>query len=701
MHSSMTNDRDKNTAVIRFFPPKGFQNGMKRTHFRNLLLFALDMFCIIASYGFTYYITRQSISAEMYVTCLLLLILIYGVFLLGFGIYRSLWRYAQTNEYFLINIASLAAGAVFFFVCRFFIKDEILPLYFYLLNLLTISTVLITTRLLYRLYREFMQRRDRRDAVKNGLLQRRTMIVGAGSACQRLLEEISASTTATMYPVVLVDDNPSMQGRTVMNLPVAGTSEDIVRLCEEYKVESIVIAIPSATNEQRARIIDLCNETMCPVKILPQLAEMTDSSMMMRLRDISMDELLGREPYIPDDDALFGYISGKTVLVTGGGGSIGSELSRQIAAHAPEHLIIIDIYENNAFAIQQELIRRYGDKLRLTVIIGSVRDKYWIFKTIKELKPDIIFHAAAHKHVPLMEVSPAEAVKNNILGTWNTARAAADAGVKTFVLISTDKAVNPTNIMGATKRACEMIIQSMNGTSGTRFVAVRFGNVLGSNGSVIPSWKKQIAEGGPVTVTHPDIIRYFMTIPEAARLVMTAASMGQGGEIFVLDMGSPVRMDDLARKMIRLAGMVPDRDIKIVYTGLRPGEKLYEELLMSEEGIRMTPNKKIFIGNPMEVDRGEFFRKLDLLKQYIYGLDRDEDMDRAAITRAVEARLMELVPTFRRAAEKEQELAAPAPASAKSASRGQPPVDESDETVERSSEEEATLKHISGVEINI
>ena len=320
-----------------------------------------------------------------------------------------------------------------------------------------------------------------------------------------------------------------------------------------------------------------------------------------------------------------------------------------------------------------------------------MRDKYWVYKTLCELKPDILFHAAAHKHVPLMEVSPAEAVKNNILGTWNTARAAAEAGVGTFVLISTDKAVNPTNIMGATKRACEMIIQSMNGTSGTRFVAVRFGNVLGSNGSVIPLFKKQIAEGGPVTVTHPDIIRYFMTIPEAAQLVMTAASMGEGGEIFVLDMGSPVRMDDLARKMIRLAGLVPDRDIPVVYTGLRPGETLYEELLMSEEGIRMTPNRKIYIGNPTAVDRAEFFARLDELKQFIYGLDRDETMDRAAIAAAVEARLMELVPTFRRAEETGQEPSHDA------GTAGAKLQDDGD----TASENSMPLRHVSGVNIHI
>ncbi len=662
---------------------------MKRTQFRNLILFFADMVCVICSFGFTYYITRQRIAAEQLAPFILLLFVIYGSFLFGFGIYRSLWRHAQTKEYFLINAVSLTAGAAFFFICRFFIKTEALPLYFYLLNLLTISTVLISIRLLYRMFRDICIRKEHHDSIrKNGVIQRRTMIVGAGAACHRLLDELAASTTATIQPVVLIDDDASMIGRTIMNLKVAGTSADIVRVAEEYKVESIIIAIPSASNEERAKLIEKCNETMCPVKILPRMAEMTNDSMMTRLRDISMDELLGREPYIPDDDSLFDYISGKTVLVTGGGGSIGSELCRQIAEHSPKHLIIIDIYENNAYAIQQELLRKYGISLNLSVVIGSVRDKYWIMRTLKDFSPDIVFHAAAHKHVPLMEVSPAEAVKNNILGTWNTARAAADAGVDTFVLISTDKAVNPTNIMGATKRACEMVIQAMNNVSRTRFVAVRFGNVLGSNGSVIPLFKKQIAEGGPVTVTHKDIIRYFMTIPEAARLVMTAASMGEGGEIFVLDMGSPVRMDDLARKMIRLAGLVPDRDIEVKYTGLRPGEKLYEELLMNEEGIRMTPNKKIFIGNALDVESESFFRTLDALKQFIYGLDTDPSITRDEITKMVEARLMELVPTFKRATEDAQVAAGD-----KNAPKH---GDLSDEIVSNE-----PLKHISGAEIQI
>ncbi|MBO5649371.1 MAG: polysaccharide biosynthesis protein [Clostridia bacterium] len=621
---------------------------MMLSKFRNLLLFILDMMCAVASFGFAYYFTRVELTVPVFLSCLGLLILVYGAVLFGFGIYRSLWRCAQSNEFFLINVASLVAGALYFLICRIFIREEILPLFFYLLNLLTISTVLVSMRLVYRVYRDVLSRRGRREAVRRGLLQRRTMIVGAGSACRRLMEELQTSMASTMHPVVLVDDDPEMTGHLIMGTPVGGTTREIKRLAKEYDVELIVIAIPSATNEMRARIIERCNDTGCSVKILPRMSEITDSSMLMRLRDISMDELLGREPIVSDDAALLDYVSGKTVMITGGGGSIGSELARQTAAQKPAHLILLDIYENNAYAIQQELIRQYGDSLKLTVLIGSVRDKYWVYKTMREFSPDILFHAAAHKHVPLMEVSPAEAVKNNILGTWNTARAAAEAGVSAFVLISTDKAVNPTNIMGATKRVCEMIIQAMSGTCATKFVAVRFGNVLGSNGSVIPLFKQQIEEGGPVTVTHPDIIRYFMTIPEAAQLVMTAASMGEGGEIFVLDMGSPVKLDDLARKMIRLAGLVPDRDIPIVYTGLRPGEKLYEELLMGEEGLRMTPNRKIFIGNPTPVDRDAFFIQLDTLKQYIYGLDRDENADRISTVHAVEARLMEMVPTFRR-----------------------------------------------------
>lgn len=624
---------------------------MQKSILRNLLLFGLDMVVAVICFCFTYYITRSDISTKAFLECFGLLVIVYSVFLLGSGVYRSLWRHAQTKEYFLIHIVSMVAGAVYFFICRWIVKEH-LPLYFYCLMLLTISTALITTRLVYRIYRDIANRRKQKKKLGDDHVVRRTMIIGAGNACRRLLDDLHDTPASEICPVVLVDDNPELQNHRMRGIPVAGTTADIPALAEKYGIELIVIAIPSATNEQRAALIDACRDTVCPVKILPRLSEISDSSMLQRMRDISMDELLGREPFKIEDDTVFSFISGRTVLVTGGGGSIGSELSRQIAAHKPKRLIIIDIYENNAYAIQQELIRKYGDTLDLSVIIGSVRDKYWLMKTVAELKPDIVFHAAAHKHVPLMEVSPAEAVKNNILGTWNAVRAAADAGVGTFVLISTDKAVNPTNIMGATKRACEMIIQSMNGTCDTRFVAVRFGNVLGSNGSVIPLFKKQIAEGGPVTVTHPDIIRYFMTIPEAAQLVITAASMAKGGEIFVLDMGNPVRIDDLARKMIRLAGLVPDKDIEVAYTGLRPGEKLYEELLMGEEGMRMTPNRKIFIGNPLNVDRGSFFCELDGLKQFIYGLDRDETMDRNAIASAVEARLMQLVPTFRRVPQK-------------------------------------------------
>ncbi len=646
---------------------------MQSSRYRNYILFFIDMVLAVLSYCFTYFITRmyQQLKTETFFLGMLLLVITYGITLLCFGIYRSLWRYAQTNEYFLINMASATAGAAFFFICRFAFMDEILPLYFYLLNLLTVSTVLISTRLVYRVYREIMMGRQKLEAVKGGLIRRRTMIIGAGGACRRLLEEIGADATSPLEPVVLIDDNPALWGRSIMGITVVGGTEDIVRYAEEYRVENILIAIPSATNEQRSRIIDACGGTVCSVKIIPMLSEMDDAALIHRIRDISMDELLGRDPFETENKELFDFVSGKTVLVTGGGGSIGSELSRQIAAHKPAHLIIIDIYENNAYAIEQELRRKYGEALHLTVIIGSVRDKYWIYKTIRELSPHLVFHAAAHKHVPLMEVSPAEAVKNNILGTWNTARAAEAAGVETFVLISTDKAVNPTNIMGATKRACEMIIQAMSRRSATVFTAVRFGNVLGSNGSVIPLFKRQIAEGGPVTVTHPDIIRYFMTIPEAAQLVLTAASMGQGGEIFVLDMGEPHRIDDLARKMIRLSGLVPDRDIEIVYTGLRPGEKLYEELLMSEEGIRMTSNKKIYIGNPTEVDCDTFFRELDSLKQFVYGMDRDITADRETIAARVEERLMAMVPTFCRVPEAEEAAKAEAEAALASEAEGE------------------------------
>lgn len=416
---------------------------------------------------------------------------------------------------------------------------------------------------------------------------------------------------------------------------MAGNRKDICRLAEEYDIDEIMIAIPSATHGMIQEILDICSQTSCKLRVLPGLYQLVNGEVSIsKLRNVEIEDLLGREPVDTQIDSIMDYVSGKTVLVTGGGGSIGSELCRQIARHEPKRLIIFDIYENNAYDIQQELKRDYP-KLDLVALIGSVRNTHRINNIFEQYRPDIVYHAAAHKHVPLMEDSPNEAIKNNVLGTWKTAQAADRFCVSRFVLISTDKAVNPTNIMGASKRLCEMVIQMMNHQSKTEFVAVRFGNVLGSNGSVIPLFKKQIEEGGPVTVTHPDIIRYFMTIPEAVSLVLQAGAQAKGGEIFVLDMGKPVKILDLALNLIRLSGYKPYEDIDIQFTGLRPGEKLYEELLMSEEGLQSTENELIHIGKPIEFDEEQFRHQLEELDEW----SRQDRPD-------IREKVMEIVPTY-------------------------------------------------------
>jgi FlaA1/EpsC-like NDP-sugar epimerase len=432
-----------------------------------------------------------------------------------------------------------------------------------------------------------------------------------------------------------VDDNGAKQGKYIRGVKIMGGRKDICRLAHELEINEIVVAMPSAPQREIREILNICKETNCEMKVLPGLYQMIKGEVSMsKLRKVEIEDLLGREPIRIQLDQIMQYVSGKVVLVTGGGGSIGSELCRQIAAHSPRRLIIVDIYENNAYDIQQELKHSYPG-LDLVVLIASVRNTHRIESIFQTYQPEIVYHAAAHKHVPLMEDSPNEAIKNNVFGTYKTARAADKYGCKRFVLISTDKAVNPTNIMGASKRICEMIVQTMNNRSKTDFVAVRFGNVLGSNGSVIPLFKKQIEQGGPVTVTHPDIIRYFMTIPEAVSLVLQAGAFARGGEIFVLDMGEPVRIVDLAKNLIRLSGFKPYEDIDIQFTGLRPGEKLYEELLMSEEGLQETENKLIHIGKPIEMNEELFLRQLEELK-------RIANEDSANIRRKVK----EIVPTY-------------------------------------------------------
>ena len=448
------------------------------------------------------------------------------------------------------------------------------------------------------------------------------MVIGAGEAGSMIVHEIKTSRHLNRKVVCIIDDNPSKKGKFLQGVRIYGGREQIVRCAERFQVEEIILAIPSATPKTTKEILRICNETSCKLKVLPGMYQLiTEEVSVSKLREVSIEDLLGRDSINIDLDSVAGYVRGKTVLVTGGGGSIGSELCRQIANYNPKCLIIFDIYENNAYDIQQELRKKFP-QLHLEVLIGSVRNTKRIEWVVSHYRPDVIYHAAAHKHVPLMEDSPNEAIKNNVFGTYKTARAADKFGVKRFVLISTDKAVNPTNIMGASKRLCEMIIQTFNHYSKTEYVAVRFGNVLGSNGSVIPLFKKQMAEGGPVTVTHPDIVRYFMTIPEAVSLVLQAGAYAKGGEIFVLDMGEPVKIADLAKNLIRLSGYTLGVDMEIKYTGLRPGEKLYEELLIADEGLQKTANDLIYIGEPLEFDEVHFLSELKKLEQA--ALNEDE-----------------------------------------------------------------------------
>ena len=521
-------------------------------------------------------------------------------------LYSSLWKFAGMEE--LVHIAI----AVFIILILEMIAVGydliVLPRSFPMLHVLFLAAFTCISRFSYRLIRNVI--RDLREN-KNS---KRTMLIGAGEAGALVLRELQKSVKSKNRVVCIVDDDPSKQGKYIHNVKVAGNRSMIEKLAKEYHVEEIVFAIPTATQKDRKEILEYCKSTGCRMKILPGVFQLANGDVnIQKIRDVDVLDLLGRDSVQVDITQIADYISGRTVLVTGGGGSIGSELCRQIAKLSPSKLVIFDIYENNAYDIQQELRRNYP-QLNVYAQIGSVRDEKRVDLLFKTFRPEIVFHAAAHKHVPLMEDSPNEAIKNNVFGTYHVAEAANRYHTKTFVLISTDKAVNPTNIMGASKRICEMIVQTMAELSETRFVAVRFGNVLGSNGSVIPLFKKQIEAGGPVTVTHKDIIRFFMTIPEAVSLVLQAGAYAQRGEIFVLDMGEPVRIDDLARNLIKLSGFEPDVDIEVKYTGLRPGEKLYEEILMSEEGLQNTANDMIHIGSPLQIDQKVFLRQLQELQ---------------------------------------------------------------------------------------
>lgn len=513
-------------------------------------------------------------------------------------LYHSLWEYASVTEMQNSVVGSFLV-ALFQFIGMHILGYRTPRSYPFLFAMFFIMLTVIS-RFSYRFLRTAKKKYLNRRFGQN------VMIVGAGEAANMLIKEIVSSNYLHMTVKCLVDDSPDKKGRFIQGVRVMGNRDDIVRLAKEYDIDVIIISMPSASKLVIRDIVNICSETGCRLQTLPGMYQLVNEEVSLNnLRDVDVEDLLGRDPIKVDVDSILRYVKDRTILVTGGGGSIGSELCRQIAGHKPKRLVIMDIYENNAYEIQQELKHNYPN-LDLVVLIASVRNTNRMNDIFQTYEPDIVYHAAAHKHVPLMEVSPNEAIKNNVFGTLKTARAAGENGVKRFVMISTDKAVNPTNIMGASKRICEMIIQILNKRYETEFVAVRFGNVLGSNGSVIPLFKKQIEQGGPVTVTHPDIIRYFMTIPEAVSLVLQAGAYAKGGEIFVLDMGEPVRIYDLAVNLIKLSGYTPNEDIMITFTGLRPGEKLYEEMLMDEEGLQDTDNHMIHIGKPIEIDEEQF-----------------------------------------------------------------------------------------------
>lgn len=587
---------------------------------------------------------------------------IYSIFCIAvffnFRLYNSIWRFASYNELARV-LVSAAIISAFHLVgitvtCQLLPNVSVhrMPLFYYAFGVILQAILLLASRFSYRFI--FLLYGLNKKA-KNPEPIRRVMLIGAGVAGQMILRDLHEAKESAEQVYCIIDDNPDKWNRFIDGVPVVGGRDDILQNVEEYHIEKILIAIPSANAEQKRDILNICKETRCELKILPGMYQLANGEVTISdMKEVAIEDLLGRDPIKVNLEEVFQYLNGKIILVTGGGGSIGSELCRQIARHNPKQLIIFDVYENNAYDIQQELRAGYP-KLNLEVLIGSVRDSRRINYVFAKYHPDVVYHAAAHKHVPLMEDSPREAIKNNTIGTYKTAYAAMMNGCKKFVLISTDKAVNPTNIMGASKRLCEMVIQSFDekiksGREGdlpvlhahfcdedgtmqnmqkaaiparTEFVSVRFGNVLGSNGSVIPFFKKQIAAGGPVTVTHPDIVRYFMTIPEAVSLVLQAGTFARGGEIFVLDMGEPVKIDALAKNLIKLSGYKPDVDIKIEYVGLRPGEKLYEEKLMEEEGMRTTSNHLIHIGTPVPFDTDRFLVRLKELMDASYGETRD------------------------------------------------------------------------------
>ena len=545
-------------------------------------------------------------------------------------LYKSVWRYASATELLNIVFATTCAAIAQIILCN--VMNQKMPRSYYMIYWFLLFGMCCVIRFSYRILRLINSKRIDRADKEN---RNNVLLIGAGAAGNAILKEIESSSYLNLNVKCIIDDNPGCHGKFLRGVPIVGGRDKIIDAVGQYAVDEIIFAIPSANTQTRKEILDICKESGCKLRTLPGIYQLINGDVSVsKLKEVEIEDLLGRDPIEINTEEVLNYVSGKVVLVTGGGGSIGSELCRQIAGHHPKQLVIVDIYENNAYDIQQELIRKHPE-LNLQVLIASVRNTARINDIFATYRPNIVFHAAAHKHVPLMEVSPNEAIKNNVMGTYKTAKAADKYGAEKFVLISTDKAVNPTNVMGASKRICEMVIQMMNQKSETNFVAVRFGNVLGSNGSVIPLFKKQIAEGGPVTVTDPNIIRYFMTIPEAVSLVLQAGAYARGGEIFVLDMGKPVKILDLATNLIKLSGYKVGEDIEIKFTGLRPGEKMYEELLMDEEGLKKTANKMIFIGKPIDFDTEVFEKQLEELILHA----KQEDKD-------IRKEIKDIVPTY-------------------------------------------------------
>lgn len=585
---------------------------------RRFFLFLTDTFllnaCVYLSLIMRFDVGIVSIEPQYinnYVDNMLFYTIISLLIFWVFRLYHSLWQYASIAEVYRIAEACITVEVVHFLSNK--IAGNMLPRSCYFNAAIYLIIAICASRFMYRMIRTVLNK------YRNIKTSNNVMIIGAGEATNVIMREIqNSSYLANSNIACIIDDDRRKVGKYIRGVKVIGTRDKIKEAAKLYDIDEIILAIPSASNEVKRDILNICKETDCTLKILPGVYQMVDGEINVNsIRNVDVLDLLGRDPIEVDIESIMGYVKDKVIMVTGGGGSIGSELCRQLVSHKPKQLIIFDIYENNAYDIQQELKINYPDA-NVVTLIGSIRNVSRLESVFAQYKPDIVYHAAAHKHVPLMEVSPDEAVKNNVVGTWNVARMADKYGVKKFVMISTDKAVNPTNVMGATKRICEMIVQTYNEISKTDFVAVRFGNVLGSNGSVIPLFKRQIEAGGPVTVTDPNIIRYFMTIPEAVSLVLQAGAYAKGGEIFILDMGEPVKIDDLAKNLIRLSGYTLGVNMEIKYTGLRPGEKLYEELLMKEEGLQETDNKLIHIGKPIEFDKENFFDNLEKLKEEAY-----------------------------------------------------------------------------------